>query len=84
MHCDLLLCVMCVCVCVCDFMGCVAEINLSSPEFTSHNKSPFQLYATSKTLNILFTKELQRRLSAQYSRVRVNAAHPVCLCEGVG
>lgn len=38
--------------------------------------SPVKAYAQSKLANLLFTLELQRRLTASGSRVRATAAHP--------
>jgi NAD(P)-dependent dehydrogenase (short-subunit alcohol dehydrogenase family) len=40
------------------------------------NYSPARAYAQSKLANLLFTSELQRRLTAAGSQVRAQAAHP--------
>ncbi|HEX6446904.1 MAG TPA: oxidoreductase [Streptosporangiales bacterium] len=51
------------------------RIRLDDPNFT-RGYNPRAAYAQSKLANLLFTLELQRRLTAAGSRVRSMAAHP--------
>jgi NAD(P)-dependent dehydrogenase (short-subunit alcohol dehydrogenase family) len=52
-----------------------ARIYLDNPNLTG-NYTPTRAYAQSKTANLLFIGELQRRLTAAGSPVRAYAAHP--------
>jgi NAD(P)-dependent dehydrogenase (short-subunit alcohol dehydrogenase family) len=52
------------------------RIDLDDPHWQRRRYSPTGAYAQSKLANLLFTLELQRRLTASGSPVRALAAHP--------
>ena len=54
----------------------MAKINFDDLNWERTKYSEFKSYANSKLANLLFTAELQRRLSAVGSRVIATAAHP--------
>lgn len=54
------------------------SINFEDIMFTK-NYEIFAAYAQSKLANILFTRELQKRLSLRGSRVVCNSVHPGCV-----
>jgi NAD(P)-dependent dehydrogenase (short-subunit alcohol dehydrogenase family) len=53
-----------------------ARLNLDDPNWERRPYQPSHAYNDSKLANLLFTAELQRRLTATGSRVLANAAHP--------
>ncbi|WNV74035.1 oxidoreductase [Geodermatophilus sp. DSM 44513] len=54
----------------------MGEISLDDPSWERRRYSPERAYGQSKLANLLFTLELQRRLTAAGSPVRALAAHP--------
>jgi NAD(P)-dependent dehydrogenase (short-subunit alcohol dehydrogenase family) len=54
----------------------IGRIDFADPNWERRRYRPWRAYAQSKLANLLFTAELQRRLSAAGSRVLANAAHP--------
>lgn len=52
------------------------EIDVDDLDMERRGYSPYGAYAQSKLANLLFVAELQRRLTAAGSRLRVTAAHP--------
>lgn len=52
------------------------RINLEDLHWRSRRYSPWLAYSQSKLANLLFTSELQRRLTAAGSLLRALAAHP--------
>jgi NAD(P)-dependent dehydrogenase (short-subunit alcohol dehydrogenase family) len=61
---------------VSSMMHVLGWINLSDLNWKSRPYLAWPAYGQSKLANLLFTKELQRRLDASGSRVRALAAHP--------
>jgi NAD(P)-dependent dehydrogenase (short-subunit alcohol dehydrogenase family) len=57
-------------------MHLLGYISLKDLNWKSRPYSAWVAYGQSKLANLLFTKELQRRLDAAGSRVRAHAAHP--------
>ncbi|MFT2816116.1 oxidoreductase [Leifsonia sp. A12D58] len=53
-----------------------ASIDFDDLQWERRPYSPFGAYGQSKLANLLFTAELQRRLTSAVSLVRSNAAHP--------
>ena len=53
-----------------------ASIDFDDPNWTTRRYRPWAAYSQSKLANLLFTLELQRRLTAEGSSVRALAAHP--------
>lgn len=54
----------------------MAHLDLDDPNWRERPYQGSRAYADSKLANLLFTSELQRRLTASGSRVRAMAAHP--------
>jgi NAD(P)-dependent dehydrogenase (short-subunit alcohol dehydrogenase family) len=54
----------------------MAHLDLDDPNWRERPYRGSRAYADSKLANLLFTAELQRRLTASGSRVRATAAHP--------
>jgi NAD(P)-dependent dehydrogenase (short-subunit alcohol dehydrogenase family) len=54
----------------------MARLDLDDPNWRERPYKGSRAYSDSKLANLLFTAELQRRLSASGSRVRAIAAHP--------
>jgi NAD(P)-dependent dehydrogenase (short-subunit alcohol dehydrogenase family) len=54
----------------------MGRVNLDDLNWEDRHYRPMRAYAQSKLANLLFTHELQRRLSVDGSRVRALAAHP--------
>lgn len=54
----------------------MGRLDLTDPAGLNTPYKEFRVYATSKLANLLFSAELQRRLSAVGSTVRAMAAHP--------
>jgi NAD(P)-dependent dehydrogenase (short-subunit alcohol dehydrogenase family) len=52
------------------------ELDLDDLDWSRRTYKPYAAYADSKLANMLFMAELQRRLTASASRLRVTAAHP--------
>ncbi|MGH3167634.1 MAG: oxidoreductase [Trebonia sp.] len=52
------------------------RVDFADPNWERKRYAPWRAYAQSKLANLLFTAELQRRLTAAGSRVLSNAAHP--------
>ena len=78
-------------VCVASRAHEKSALDLSDPFFKRRArlfKTPlvgaFLVYGTSKLLNVLFTRELARRLKERGSRVTVNALHPGVVRTGFG
>jgi NAD(P)-dependent dehydrogenase (short-subunit alcohol dehydrogenase family) len=61
---------------VSSFMHVFGRINLSDLNWKARPYSAWPAYGQSKLANLLFTSELQRRLSGAGSPVRALAAHP--------
>jgi NAD(P)-dependent dehydrogenase (short-subunit alcohol dehydrogenase family) len=61
---------------VSSMMHLLGWINLNDLNWKSRPYLAWPAYGQSKLANLLFTKELQRRLDASGSRVRALAAHP--------
>jgi NAD(P)-dependent dehydrogenase (short-subunit alcohol dehydrogenase family) len=57
-------------------MHVIGYVSLKDPNWKSRPYSAWLAYGQSKLANLLFTKDLQRRLTAAGSRVRALAAHP--------
>jgi retinol dehydrogenase-12 len=53
-------------------------------DLQSRNYSSFRVYSTSKLENILFTRELSRRLAESGSQVTANCLHPGVIASGFG
>jgi NAD(P)-dependent dehydrogenase (short-subunit alcohol dehydrogenase family) len=53
-----------------------AELDLTDLNWERREYKPFAAYGASKVANLLFLAELQRRLTAAGSTLRVTAAHP--------
>jgi NAD(P)-dependent dehydrogenase (short-subunit alcohol dehydrogenase family) len=60
-----------------------AELELDDLDWTRRRYRPMAAYAQSKLANLLFTLELQRRLTAGGSTVRALAAHPGVAASGL-
>jgi NAD(P)-dependent dehydrogenase (short-subunit alcohol dehydrogenase family) len=54
----------------------LGRIDLDDPQWAHRRYRPMGAYGQSKLANLLFTSELQRRLTASGSSVRALAAHP--------
>src|SRR5262249_10109943 len=61
---------------VASMMHLMGRINLKDLNWKSRPYLAWPAYGQSKLANLLFTKELQRRLGAAGSRVKAIAAHP--------
>jgi NAD(P)-dependent dehydrogenase (short-subunit alcohol dehydrogenase family) len=61
---------------VSSMMHLLGRINLKDLNWKSRPYSAWLAYGQSKLANLLFTKELQRRLDAAGSTVKAHAAHP--------
>ena len=61
---------------VSSMMHLMGYISLKDLNWKSRPYSAWVAYGQSKLANLLFTKELQRRLDAAGSRVKAHAAHP--------
>lgn len=53
-----------------------ADLRVDDLAYERHAYGPYRAYANSKLANLLFMAELQRRLTAEGSRLRAVAAHP--------
>jgi NAD(P)-dependent dehydrogenase (short-subunit alcohol dehydrogenase family) len=60
-----------------------AELDLDDLSWARRGYRPMTAYAQSKLANLLFTLELQRRLTAASSPVRALAAHPGAAASGL-
>ena len=60
-----------------------AELDLDDLGWQRRPYRPFTAYASSKLANLLFAAELQRRLTAAGSTLRVAAAHPGSTATGI-
>jgi len=54
----------------------LGTIDFDDPDWKKRSYSPWRAYGQSKLANMMFALELQRRLTAAGSEVRVTAAHP--------
>src|SRR5690348_7407193 len=63
-------------VAVASMMHLIGRINLNDLNWKSRPYFAWPAYGQSKLANLLFTKELQRRLDAAGSRVKALVAHP--------
>jgi NAD(P)-dependent dehydrogenase (short-subunit alcohol dehydrogenase family) len=61
---------------VASMMHLIGRINLNDLNWKSRPYLAWPAYGQSKLANLLFTKELQRRLKAAGSAVKAHAAHP--------
>ena len=59
------------------------ELDLDDLDWSRRTYKPYSAYADSKLANMLFLAELQRRLTAAPSTLRVTAAHPGSTATGI-
>jgi len=59
-------------------------IDFDDLQSTKSDYNSFQVYANTKLANILFTKQLQRRLQMEASDITVNAVHPGVVSTNLG
>lgn len=62
----------------------VAQLDFSDLQWKSRTYRSFQVYGTTKLCNILFTRQLAKRLQQQNSKVTVNCLHPGVVRTGFG
>nr|MDT0523803.1 acyl-CoA thioester hydrolase/BAAT C-terminal domain-containing protein [Streptomyces sp. DSM 41633] len=69
---------------VSSLMHWIGQISLRDLNWKSRPYSAWLAYGQSKLANLVFTSELQRRLTASGSAVRALAAHPAVRSDAVG